>query len=94
MKKSYMQNIALITIVLGSIYSWNNYHSDISEPIPMKINSHEKNESAESKMRSFGEMQEFQFNRLKNPKTNKIPQNIRAKELEFAKHLPTYKKTF
>ncbi|TDI92930.1 MAG: T9SS type A sorting domain-containing protein [Caldithrix sp.] len=31
----------------------------------------------------------FEFRRLRNPQTGKIPRNIRTKELEFAKSLPT-----
>ena len=32
---------------------------------------------------------EYEFERLKDPKTGRIPENIRERELAFASHIPT-----
>lgn len=41
----------------------------------------------ENEQESITEMLRWQFNRLKNPKTNSIPFDMRSRELEFAKKL-------
>ncbi len=50
-----------------------------------------KQERREQRKKDYLAMKKWQFNRLKDPKTNSIPENIRAKELAFAKELPTAK---
>jgi len=94
MNKRYIQNTLIILIILSTAFYWFNNHSEITVLNSEKMSIHPENMSDESEVRLFRQMEEFQFNRLKNPKTNKIPQNIRAKELEFAKRLPVSKKLF
>ena len=48
----------------------------------------------EQKLQNAKDRDEYFFQLMRDPKTNSIPQNIRAKEIEFAKTLPQKKNSF
>ena len=85
--------IAFIFIVFATIgyMNFNIHNSKKSNELNFtKLKSMEKDKDADREdSRGIVEMVKWQFERLKDPKTNRIPQNIRQKELAFAKTLPT-----
>ena len=89
MKFKLTNSIISVIFVLATVLSyWNfsfNYNKDISL---IKPTAKERTEDREL---SIKEMLDFQFERLKDIKTNTMPIKYREKELAFAKNLPSAK---
>jgi len=88
--------IVSVILVMFSVISYWNFSDNVelknNEVVSAPgLNFKGDKTNNESRQQDIKEMLEFQFNRLKNPETNKIPQNIRQNELEFAKNLPDAK---
>ncbi len=91
MKHLLSKSIVLLFLGVAVLTYWNIAESD---PLEKKTNW----ESAVSKFdlhsereKGINDMLKYQFERIKDPKTNRIPNDIRRKELEFAKSLPSVK---
>ncbi len=87
---SYIIPIILITI---SIIGYRSFHDvdeeDAGYSTTLKKNIEQDNINKEQSIR---QMLEFQFDRLRNPKTETLPKDFRRNELKFAKTLPIAKR--
>ena len=85
MKKTTILSTVIITCVIALYFICNN--KDFSKKSSQILLSALKFKcgSSENPQKRI----EWEFNRLKDPATGRIPENIRRKELEFAKTLPT-----
>lgn len=91
-KRNKRLGVGIIFTILATVMLFNIQVNDNSM-FNKKRNSSDmsKHERREQRKKDYLEMKKWQFNRLKDPKTNSIPANIRVKELAFAKKLPTAK---
>ncbi|NGP89975.1 T9SS type A sorting domain-containing protein [Aliifodinibius halophilus] len=87
--KKTLLPIAAVVIAISGYWIFTQFnapaHMESSvTPVPEEQEiSREKSKKARS---------EYFFRMLRNPETNKIPQNIRAREINHAKHLPTFRR--
>ncbi len=89
--KSSIFTVPIIFLMFSVLSFW--YANDNIKPNKRGMNPSLislKNDK-ENRQQSIKDMLEFQFNRLKDPKTNSLPENFRQNELKFAKNLPVAK---
>ncbi len=77
----------IATVIASVVFNFSFEKTQLENKINTKI----AKEQLEKK--TAEERAAWEFLRLRDPVTNKIPDNIRARELEFAKKLPKHKET-
>ncbi len=85
--KAKITSFIITTIIAFVLFG---YYSEYQQNNQFEKILKEKEARKELKKRTAEERAAWEFMRLRDPKTNKIPKNIRLRELEFAKTLPKH----
>lgn len=97
MKKSSSVSLSLLmSLLAGSLWWWNVQEGSPSlpappEPAPIEDISFLQQPSAIGTAENPVERQQWEQEMLRDPKTGRIPENMRERELQFASHLPDVK---